>query len=93
MTRDYNPLGQSPKPADCRRFPVRSDITRVAADVSRRHLGGGQNAPTDVGGYTRPANRAECEIFGLGRIPSPVVLGQKGTAVGSVARAPVAEQA
>jgi para-aminobenzoate synthetase/4-amino-4-deoxychorismate lyase len=38
---------------------------RVAADVSRRHLGGGQNAPTDVGGYTRSANRAEREISGL----------------------------
>ena len=39
--------------------------TRVAADVSRRHLVGEQNAPTDVGGYTLSANRAECEISGL----------------------------
>jgi hypothetical protein len=31
----------------------------VAADVSRRHLGSGQNAPTDVGGYTVVVNRAE----------------------------------
>ena len=39
--------------------------TRVAADVSRRHLVGEQNAPTDVGGYTLSANRAEGEISGL----------------------------
>ena len=30
---------------------TRTFHTRVAADVSRRHLGGGQNAPADVGGY------------------------------------------
>jgi len=35
-------------------------FTRVAADISRRQLGCGLNAPTDVGGYTRLVNRAEC---------------------------------
>jgi hypothetical protein len=40
--------------------------TRVAADVSRRHLGCGKDAPTDVGGYTLLASRAECEMSGLG---------------------------
>ena len=44
---------------------ARTFRTRVANDVSRRHLGGGQNAPTDVVGYTLSANRAECEISGL----------------------------
>ena len=44
---------------------TRTFHTRVAADVSRRHLVGEQNAPTDVGGYTLSANRAECEISGL----------------------------
>jgi RNA polymerase sigma-70 factor (ECF subfamily) len=34
----------------------------VAADVSRRGLGGGQNAPTGVGGHTLSLNRAKCEI-------------------------------
>jgi outer membrane protein assembly factor BamB len=38
---------------------------QVAADVSRRHLGCRKNAPTDVGGYTPSAIRAEHTIFGL----------------------------
>ena len=33
---------------------------RVAADVSRRHLQCGQNAPTDVGGYAKMVNPAGC---------------------------------
>ena len=37
-------------------------FTRVAADVSRRHNGCGQNAPTDVGGYAFSVNPAECGI-------------------------------
>ncbi len=43
---------------------------RVAADVSRRNLGGEQNAPTDVGGYTVSANRAEPEIPRLAARPA-----------------------
>jgi hypothetical protein len=38
--------------------------TRVAADVSRRHIPGAQSAPTDVGGCTPSADRAECETSG-----------------------------
>jgi nucleoside-diphosphate-sugar epimerase len=34
---------------------TRSFQTPVAADVSRRHLSSGENAPTDVGGYTLAA--------------------------------------
>ena len=45
--------------------PTRTLHTRVAADVSRRHNGCGQNAPTDVGGYTLSGNLASCEMFGL----------------------------
>ena len=53
--------------------------TRVAADVSRRQLTSAQNAPTEVGGYTLPVNRAECDI----EFPSAVAgigpgLGKKG---------------
>ena len=44
---------------------ARTFHTRVAADVSRRHLSCGQNAPTDVGGYTLSVNCAECEISEL----------------------------
>jgi hypothetical protein len=32
--------------------------TQVAADVSRRHLGCGKSAPTDVSGYALSVNRA-----------------------------------
>jgi len=35
---------------------------KVAADVSRRHLAGDKNAPTDVGGYTLSANPVEHAI-------------------------------
>ena len=44
--------------------------SRVAADVSRRHNGRQENAPTDVGGYTLSASRAERETRGpaTGRI-------------------------
>ena len=45
---------------------ARTFHTCVAADVSRRHFGFEKNAPTDVGGYTLSANRAECEPSGLG---------------------------
>src|ERR1035437_5597079 len=38
---------------------------RVAADGSRRHLQCGQNAPTAVGGYSRPANHATCAMSKL----------------------------
>ena len=44
---------------------TRTFHTRVAADVSRRILFADKMAPTDVGGYTLSANRAECEISGL----------------------------
>ena len=33
--------------------------------VSRHHLGGGENAPTAVGGYNLWANRAEHELSRL----------------------------
>jgi len=49
---------------------ARNSHTCVAADVSRRHLGSTQNAPTDVGGYTLSVNGAECARCGL-RFHSP----------------------
>jgi hypothetical protein len=39
--------------------------THVAADVGRRHLRGGENAPTEVGGYSLWMNRARREISRL----------------------------
>ena len=53
--------------------------TRVAADVSRRQLTSAPNAPTELGCYTLPVNRAECDI----EFPSAVAgigpgLGKKG---------------
>jgi hypothetical protein len=38
----------------------------VAADVSRRHIRWGRNAPTNVGGYATPPDRARCETSGAG---------------------------
>jgi len=51
-----------PLPGLAQTFP-----TRVAADVSRRHLRCEENAPTDVGGYTPSVNRAKCETLRLGK--------------------------
>ena len=46
-------LRASPKPnAQSPQDLTRIYYTRVAVDVSRRYLGSGQNAATDVGGYT-----------------------------------------
>ena len=55
LFRARNALGRELKAAQPspRTFPA-----HVAADVSRRHLGSGQNAPTDVGGYTLSMNHA-----------------------------------
>ena len=39
--------------------------TPVAADVSRRNIQCGKNAPTDVGGYMLSAIHTEREISGL----------------------------
>ena len=59
LFRARNALGRELKAAQPspRTFPA-----HVAADVSRRHLGSAQNAPTDVGGYTLSVNRAKCDI-------------------------------
>jgi molybdate transport system ATP-binding protein len=37
-------------------------LSHVGADVSRRHRGREENAPTDVGGYTSPVNRPQYGI-------------------------------
>ena len=42
---------------------VAHTFIRVAADISRRQLGCGLNAPTDVGGYALLVDRADCRIF------------------------------
>jgi ceramide glucosyltransferase len=65
---------------------------RVAADGSRRHLQCGENAPTDVAGYTQLANRAECEISSSGggacglvccfyRLANPITLAMQWEAI------------
>jgi hypothetical protein len=63
--------GRGARPAS---EPARADqgaaLTRtfhapVAADVSRRHFWCGKSAPTDVGGYSLLATRAECMRSGL----------------------------
>jgi RNA polymerase sigma-70 factor, ECF subfamily len=52
-------------------FRARSTLARelkaarhapAPADLSRRHLGPGRNAPTDAGGYTLSVVRARCEV-------------------------------
>ena len=55
-----------PRPAREHTEPARTLHTRVAADVSRRHLAWDKSAPTDVGGYALSASCVRHAISGLG---------------------------
>ena len=66
-----------------------ASLTRVAADVSRRHSQGGKSAPTDVGGYANRSQRRRAAAFlaRLRRAALPLAL-LLATACGVAAKAP-----
>jgi ceramide glucosyltransferase len=59
-------VGKVPLSQPTEQGPADVSHTRVAADVSRRHLQCGENAPTDVGGYAQLANPARGDGSGSG---------------------------